>query len=140
MIIQCVLLFSLGAFQSSGHAEVAVIVHPQSPITQLTSRQVKKIFLGRLRMIPNANIEPDIIDQKETQSTYHYFYTKIINMKPAKLKRYRASYLFSGKGTLPTKLDDNASVLKYVSENRSAIGYVQSDTVDDSVKVVYPNL
>ncbi|OUS25048.1 hypothetical protein A9Q99_22645 [Gammaproteobacteria bacterium 45_16_T64] len=125
-------------FQSKSYADVSVIVHPDNPIERLTPRQVKKLFLGRLRMMPNASTEAKIIDQAEDQPTFSHFYTHIIKMKPVKLKRYRASYLFSGKGKLPTVLKHGQAVKEHIASHSDAIGYVDSSLIDSSVKVIFP--
>ena len=118
-------------------ADVAVVVHPDNPMSELSKHQVKKLFLGRLRMLPNTGLEADVVDQSEDQPSFSDFYSKLVKMGPAKLKRYRAAYLFSGKGKLPLKLEGDAQVKAHVASHHSAIGYIESSLVDESVKVVY---
>ena len=135
---QVVLVFMcLFSISGSCMADVAVIVHPESATNELTPRQVKKLFLGRMHMFPSTNIEAVPIDQKESQRTYSVFYSDLIGMTPVKLKRYRAAYLFSGKGRLPLEVDSDLQVRSYIAGNRSAIGYIDASLLDESVKVVY---
>lgn len=118
-------------------ADIAVVVHPENSIDRLSKHQVKKLFLGRLRMLPGTGLEANVVDQSEQQPSFSVFYSKLIKMGPAKLKRYRAAYLFSGKGKLPQKLEDSVQVKVHVASNQSAIGYIDAELVDESVKVVY---
>lgn len=118
-------------------ADIAVIVNPNSAIESLTTKQIKKLFLGRLRMLPNTELEATVIDQGESQQTYIQFYTKMINISPVKLKRYRAAYLFSGKGKLPTRVANDVQARSSVARDISAIAYIDSSLSDESVKVVH---
>ncbi len=121
----------------SCYADVAVVVHPSSSIESLTTRQVKKLFLGRLRMLPNTGREAAVVDQDADSASHKLLYSKLINMTPVKLRRYRAAYLFSGKGTLPVMVKGDEKVKDFVADSLSAIGYIDAALVDDSVKSVY---
>ncbi len=44
--------------------------------------------------------------------------------------------VFTGKAQSPKEVADDAAVIGKVSENSKAIGYVDSGSVNDSVKVV----
>jgi ABC-type phosphate transport system substrate-binding protein len=118
-------------------AELAVIVNPQNPVEDLSAREVTKLFLGRLRMYPGTDLETEVIDQQEDQPAFRDFYQQLVRMNQSKLMRYRASYLFSGQGNLPTEVSDDAEVKRYVASHINAIGYIDISAVDDSVRVVH---
>ncbi|MCP5209380.1 MAG: hypothetical protein H6998_00470 [Hahellaceae bacterium] len=118
-------------------AELAVIVNPQNPVEDLSAREVTKLFLGRLRMYPGTDLETEVIDQQEDQPAFRDFYHQLVRMNQSKLMRYRASYLFSGQGNLPTELPDEAAVKRYVASHINAIGYIDVSAVDDSVRVIH---
>lgn len=123
-------------FTLSSYGDVAVIVHPSNPLTSLSQKQVQRLFLGRMHMFPDSNVKVDSIDQIEGSSVYENFYKLVINLSASKLKRYRAYYMFSGKGKLPSQTDSQ-SVVDHVSTSVNAISYIPMDEVDDRVKVVY---
>lgn len=118
-------------------ADVSVVVHPSSNIESLTTKQVKKIFLGRLRMLPNTGREAVVVDQSADALSHKFIYSKLVRMTPTNLKRYRAAYLFSGKGRLPVTVEGNEQVKSFVAGSESAIGYIDAASLDDSVKSVY---
>ena len=118
-------------------ADVAVIVHPSSPVNSLSHKQVQKLFLGRSLMFPDTETKVYSIDQNESSQIFQVFYEKVIRMKTNKLKKYRAYYLFSGKGRLPLPLNDSNEVIERVSRTENAISYVNVNEVSDKVKVVY---
>lgn len=133
-------LFSMLAISaglvSMAQADIVVIVNPQNPLTILEEEEVRRIYLGRTRMFPGSSQGIETLDLPETAERFAAFYQSLTHLTPAKLKRQRASYLFSGKGRLPLVLPDESAVKQHVASTPSAIGYVQADQVDASVKVV----
>ena len=121
----------------AGFSDVSVVVHPDSNINELTKRQIKKLFLGRLRMLPYTGKEALVVDQVADSISHKVMYSKLVKMTPANLKRYRAAYLFSGKGRLPVKVGGDDQVKRLVAGSLSAIGYIDVEALDESVKSVY---
>lgn len=131
-----ILALLLSGLSASVHADIAVIVHPANPVNALETGDLQRIYMGRMRMFPDSTQGIETIDHPETAETFAAFYQSLTHLTPAKLKRQRASYLFSGKGRLPIVKEDDAAVKSYVAQSPAAIGYVQADQVDDTVKVV----
>lgn len=117
-------------------ADIAVIVHPQNPTATLTENDVRRIFMGRLRLFPDTNIGIDAIDVSDASQVFLEFYAAVARISPEKLKRQRASYLFSGNGRLPQVLVSETAVHKHVANSLTAIGYISAQNVDESVKVI----
>ncbi|MEJ2670285.1 MAG: hypothetical protein P8077_08605 [Gammaproteobacteria bacterium] len=114
-----------------------VIVNPENPVNHLSLHEVKTIFMGRLRQLPETNQIIEVLDQAHTSLTFKTFYMDIIDINLSKLARYRASYVFSGQGTLPTELTDHQSIRQHVAQHNESIGYIDSQYVNDTVKVVF---
>lgn len=134
------LVFALvGSLMSSvALAEVAVIVHPKNPVQSLSHKQVQKLFLGRALMFPSTETKVYSIDQSEESPVFSHFYENVIQMNINKLKKYRAYYLFSGKGRLPLPLESSNEVIDRVANNINAISYVNLNEVNsEQVKVVF---
>lgn len=131
-------LFALGLMITSVpvSADLAVVVHPANALAGLTEDDVRRIFMGRMRMFPDSDASIEAVDQDEDSNAFSRFYSAIARLTPAKLKRQRASYLFSGKGRLPASLQDDASVIEFVASHPEAIGYVELDKLDARVKAV----
>lgn len=119
------------------YSDILVIVHPNNPINTLSQSQIQRLFLGRMSLFPDSNTKVKAIDQNDSSSAYRTFYETVINISHAKLKRYRAYHLFSGKGTLPKALDDTTDIVSFVADSENAIAYIEDKDLNDSVKVVY---
>ncbi len=128
--ILIVAMASTLTFSGKGHAELVVVVNSQLPVDNLTQHEVAQIFLGRLRLFPGTRTRPILLDSKFDSAPYRQFYQKLVRLSPLKIKRYRTSYMFGGRGSLPTELSDEKAILEYIQNNPSAIGYLHRDTVE----------
>ncbi len=111
--------------------QLAVIVHPGNPTAALTIKEVKRIYLAKqktfgngARIVPINNADKDL--KKE-------FYKKVVKKTLSQLKAFWAKRIFTGKGKPPRSSSD---VLGWVSSHKNGIGFVRSDQVNGSVKVV----
>lgn len=126
-------LFALLFAAASVQAEVAVIVHPKNALDALTPQQVQDIFLGRARTFPNDRYALPI-DQASTLRTD--FYRRLTQRSIEQINAYWARIVFTGQASPPLQVPDDAAVLKTVRENEGAIGYIDREHVDASVRVV----
>jgi len=117
-------------------ADLAIIVHPDNPQQSISKHQLRLIFLGRMPLFPASGEEIIAFDLPESDSGYETFYRNVVELEGTRLKRYRAYYLFSGRGKLPRPTDSNAAILQQVADNERAIGYVDSRLVNEKVKVL----
>jgi ABC-type phosphate transport system substrate-binding protein len=116
----------LGA--AAAHAEVVVIVSAKSTATTMTADEIAGIYLGKSKsMKPVDNAAP----------VRSQFYTKVAGKDEAQVKAIWSKLVFTGKATPPKELASNADVVKAVSADPNAIGYIDKAAVDGSVKVVY---
>ena len=132
-------IFVISAFLSAGFsmpvfAAVAVIVHPDNPNT-LDAKQVRKLFLGKLRAFPNG-MEVLPIDQAVDDPSRAVFVKKILKKGEGNLNSYWARMIFSSKGKPPKVINNPAEMKKLIAANKNAIGYIDAAEVDDTVKVV----
>lgn len=119
---------------SSAQAEIAVVVNPGVGDVTVNSAELKDIFLGKLNSLPNGK-KIVAIDQ-EPGSVREEFLKKLINKSESQLKAYWAQLVFTGRGQPPKQVMDDEEVKEFVSENPNMIGYIDSDEVDSSVKVI----
>ena len=120
-------------------ADIVVVTNQDNPVDSLSAKEVRKVFLGRLHLYPGTEHEPLTIDQPQSSDAYREFYDQVIGISQPKLKRYRAYYLFSGKGKVPYMAESQEAVIDSIQRSTFAIGYlVQPDKeLLNKVKVLY---
>ena len=117
-------------------ADVVAVVSAKSAITTLSKSQVLDIFLGKTARFPDGS-QAEPIDQSEGTSVRDEFYTKLAGKSAAQMKAYWSRIIFTGRGQPPKALPNSAEVKKRLIENPTAIGYIDADMVDASVRVVF---
>jgi ABC-type phosphate transport system substrate-binding protein len=119
----------------SAWAGVAVIVNPANTNT-ISEDDISKIFLGKRKAFPNGS-EAIPVDLAEGAAARTQFVTTVLKKNDQQIKAYWAQLLFTGKGTPPKEVSSDANVKQLVADNPALIGYISSDQVDASVKVVH---
>jgi ABC-type phosphate transport system substrate-binding protein len=116
-------------------ADVVAVVSAKSTVTALTSSQVTDIFLSKTSHFPNG-VRAEPIDQVDGSAARDQFYAKLAGKTAAQIKAYWSKIIFTGRGQPPPAVANSVEVKKRLALNPAAIGYIEHDLVDDSVRVV----
>ena len=111
---------------SLSHAEIAVIVHPDNPIASMSAEEVTAIYLAR-----DERFRP--IDLPEAGGLHNWFYHQLTGRDPVHVKVLWARHL---NKMPPIQASSSAEAVRRVAANKHVIAYVDTRTVDSSVKVV----
>ena len=117
-------------------AELVVIVHPSNSTSTMTKSELKKIFLMKRDSFPNG-LKAQPFNNTRGAPQRSLFYSKIVGRTDSQMKAYWAKLVFSGKGSPPKTLEGSDKIKEAVANNKNGIGYIESDLVDSSVKVVF---
>lgn len=115
--------------------ELVVIVNPTNQTTELSHRQLVNLYMGRTQNYPDGTLALPV-DQAPDSAARQAFYERLVGKSVAEVNAYWAKLLFTGRASPPRSLTDSETVLRVVRENRDAIGYIESEYLDDTVKVV----
>lgn len=126
-------IFGLMAFQSV-FAGVAVIVNAKSSLSSANQTEVVNLFLNKSTSVQGERLVP--VDQAKGQSARTVFYETVVNKNESQLKAYWSRLIFTGKGLPPVEVGNDKMVLERVANDPNAIGYISSDKVTSSVKVL----
>jgi len=119
-------------------ADVAVVVHPDSPLRSLNAREVSNLYLGRVRSVgvDGARIAVTLFEQPADSALREAFFRALNGMAIRQVNAYWARLRYSGEVLPPSQLADSAAVVDAVARDRSAIGYVDARAVSPSVRTV----
>lgn len=126
-------ILSCAAF--AAQAEVVVVMSARSDVATLTAPQVSQIFLAKSSALPGGG-RAVAIDQVEGAAVRDAFYTKVTSRDAAQLRSYWSQLMFTGRAQRPKQVTGDAAVKREVAATVGAIGYIDSASVDASVKVV----
>jgi ABC-type phosphate transport system substrate-binding protein len=116
-------------------ADVVAVVSAKSPVTTLSKNQVADIFLGKTARFPDGS-QALPIDQAEGAPARDEFYTKFTGKSAAQLKAHWSKIIFTGRGQPPKAVPNSIETRKLLAQNPNAIGYIESNMVDSSVRVL----
>lgn len=129
------ILFLLPFFISSAMAEIVVVVNPLGP-DSLTKAQIKKLYLGQAKKLPNGEVVK--VYELPKQSRLHKdFHALVTGRTPAQVNAYWSKQVFTGLAKAPEVVSSKQLLRRKIARNKNAIGYLDVTDVDDSVKVVY---
>jgi ABC-type phosphate transport system substrate-binding protein len=126
---------TLGLGSAVGQADVVAVVSAKSTITSLSKNEVADIFLGKTSRFPDGQaVIP--IDQAESSPLRDEFYTKFTGKSPAQLRAHWSKIIFTGRGQPPPVVLNSIEMKKRIAANPAAIGYIERDMVDGSIKIL----
>jgi ABC-type phosphate transport system substrate-binding protein len=127
------LVLALGS--ATAAADVVVVVSPQNPLSSMGRRQVADIFLGKSQRFPDGRSAVPL-DQAAGSAAQAQFYQLVSDKRATEIKAYWAKMIFTGRGQPPAAVGDDAQMKQALAANPNAIGYLDRQAVDDSVKVL----
>ena len=126
---------ALSLWVGGATADVVAVVASKSAVTALNKRQVADIFLGKTARFPDGS-QAVPIDQSEGAAVRDEFYTKFCAQSAAQIKAHWSKIIFTGRGQPPKVVPSSLAMKKMIVENPAAIGYIEANLVDDTVRVV----
>ena len=126
---------SLGLFAQGSMAELVVVVSAKNSLTGLSEDQVANIFMGRSSFSMSGE-DAVPIDLAEDSAARAEFYRQVTGKSSAQLKAYWSKLIFTGRAQPPREVTDAAALKKLLDSRPSAVGYLDKNDVDASVKVV----
>ncbi len=115
-------------------AEVAVIVSADSTITRIDAKDLERVYLGKSKTLGDVEVTP--VNLENTHDVAAAFNRALLNKSSSQVKAYWSKLIFTGKGTPPKEVSSEADMLSTVAGDSTAVGYVDSGSVTDDVKVL----
>lgn len=115
-------------------AEVTVIVNPDND-SKLDKKYISMLFLGKQKKFSNGKVAIPV-DQTAGGGIRVEFLKKVVGKNESQWKSFWSRLIFTGKGIPPQILDSDAEVKKLVARNKDAIGFIDSASVDSTIKPV----
>ena len=133
-ILKFLLVISISIMSNLSLSDMAVIVHPDNA-SIINPDIIKKIFLGKKKKFTDGNVAMPV-NALESLPSFDAFNATIISKSRTQINAYWARLVFTGKADMPKILPSDSAIISVVSANQGAIGYIDSSSVTDKVKVV----
>lgn len=131
LLLSC-FLFLAGSF--AANAGISVVVN-KANTADINEKVVQRIFLGKEKKFSNGNAIAAINLSAENAGRGH-FDEQVLGRSSSQVSAYWSKLVFTGKGIPPQELANDAAVIAAVEADINAIGYVDSGSVTDSVRMI----
>lgn len=117
-------------------ADIAIVVHSDTPVTDLTIAEVRKIFLGE-QQYWSAKLPVVLLIRAPAARERDVVLRVIYEMTEAQFKRYWIAKIFRAEAaTAPKTVYSNQMALELVTAVPGAIAFVDARDVKPGVKVL----
>lgn len=112
---------------------IAVIVHRDNPVADLTLEELRRLFVGNTIMF-GSRLR---VALAETESERARFYRLALSMNEDRVKRHWISLVFAGEASTPPETFTSAEdVKRFVATRPGAIAFIPARALDGTVKVL----
>jgi ABC-type phosphate transport system substrate-binding protein len=112
-----------------------IVVNPANAIGSADRKFITDAFLKKITRWPTGElIRP--VDLPSESATRRRFTEDVLARSVAAVKSYWQQLIFSGRAVPPPELDGDEDVIRYVSKNPGAIGYISGVGEAGGVKVL----
>lgn len=129
-VLFLIFIFSMTLLAS----EYAVITSSKSTISELSSKQVKDIFMMKLHYIDDVKVIP--INASASAAIRQEFEKNVLRTDRQRLNNYWIKQHFQGISP-PVTQPSLQSVKMFIKNVSGTIGYIPMDMVDPDVRVLY---
>lgn len=129
-----VTLLALMCFCISTSAEIAVIVHLNNT-NKMDAADISLLFLGKVSSFPGGEVAIPVALARGNDTREH-FNKAVLHKTENQYKAFWSRLVFTGKASPPNELENSDKLRDLVAKNPALIGYIDANSVDDSVKVI----
>lgn len=134
--VTAALIFGLIYAPSTVAGEISIVASAKSAAETMTKEQAAQVLLGKASAFSDGK-KTILLDLPENSPTRSELLSKVTGKDQAQIKAHWSRIIFTGKGQAPKELPDANAVKKALADNPNAVGYIESNAVDPSVKVLF---
>lgn len=132
-----IFLFAIASLLGLGtaHAELVMVANPTVKFSSLSQNDLSRLFLGQTGRFPDGSVAIALNASGDGKGS---FYRQVLQKSPEQMEKYWARMIFTGRAQPPREVSPR-EVKSVVATTPGAIGYIDSNQVDASVKVIQVN-
>jgi ABC-type phosphate transport system substrate-binding protein len=126
-------LFSLLLLTGSAlMAEVVIIANPSVKASEVSSEELKLVFLGSKSSLSDGSSVEPVLAQAGT--AHDAFLKTYVGKSDPALRNHFKSLVFTGKGSMPKSFASDADIVAHVAKTKGAIGYLAAAPAAPGIK------
>jgi len=133
-IIVAIAVVAVFTAANAAFAKIIVIANEDVSVSYLSASELKNVYLGK-KSFWDSDVKI-VLAVLVNGSIHQSFLKENVGKTPEQFKNYWNKILYTGAGIPPTPLKTEAEMIEYIKKTRGAIGYVDSATPHEGVKVI----
>ncbi|MCH7676285.1 MAG: hypothetical protein E2O79_05730 [Caldithrix sp.] len=118
--------------------QVAIIVNKEAAVRDITKDELKSVYFGELQQWKDGD-EIVLTDRKDNDVIAMKFYDDFLGRNQRKVRKLWLRKVLRGEIRPPESFNTDGGIIKFVAENKEAIGFVSAASVKNSVRVLSVN-
>lgn len=131
-----ILILLLFAFSVNAQEPLAVVVHKNNPIEQLSRSELIDLFMGKYVAFPN-DVKAIPVELNGDHEVKVEFYQNLVGMTLSRVNAYWSRLHFTGRKRAAVFKLSESEIINFIMTNEQAIGYMPKSLITDDLKVVY---
>ena len=123
MVVLAFVIFSSPTFAGKTVEMGVLIINSDVPVEALTKAEVKKLYAGKVGMWSNQTKVQLSVLNSDTEVVKKFF-KQILGKSTTKFKKFWLKQTLAGYGTTPLSFRTAEEIIKFVSLNQGAIGFI----------------
>ncbi len=133
--MRLLMLFITLLLSLSVHATELVLIAHQSNNNKLEQHSLIQLYLNKTSTFADGSAAV-IFHSARDSAQHQQFCLSLLNLTAAQYQSYWSRLIFTGAAARPHFVQSDAEMLKIVSNNKSAIGYISASTEPVNVRIV----
>lgn len=134
-LIIATIFLALFAMGNVVNAQVVVIVNKDNETTNLSKDELKSIYLGEQQQWQDGS-RIVLTDRKDNDEAAIKFYEDFLGRSQRKLRKLWLRKVITGEISPPESYETDEGIIKFVSKNTGAIGFIKLESLNDSVRTI----
>jgi hypothetical protein len=135
LLPQLILLTGAIVFSPSAVADYYIVVEKNNPQKSLTQKEAVDWFMGRRPSLSNGEFAL-LLDLPRDNATRADFYQALTGLSAAQVNSYWARLTFSGRITPPQTFKNEAAMIKALTRNPNAVGWLSTQPTDQRLRTL----
>ena len=129
------IFFTVLCSMSALAEDIVVVVNQKNSVSKLSRDEVIDIYMGRNRQLPSGVMALPL-DLPNSSPEREQFYYRLTGKTMSQINAYWARLILTGRASPPTLMHSQAEAMQMVTDNRSAVGYVNRSSASSHAKIV----
>lgn len=112
-----------------------VLITQRDSDLDISSNHLKRLYFGKISSLPNGRKVTVLVYTKD-DNQFQQFTRRYLGRTSQQLRSFWAKQLFTGRGSLPVRVDSPEEMIARVASSDEYVGYIAIEDLREPVKIL----